>query len=207
MTSRLRCAAGGRLRTGLAALSFAATGLAVVGACGTLARGSAVATVPFAIIAAAGLFLGLSTVAGRGWALATALLLAAVQPGPAAISAWELAHGIPLARREHIQTLGLSPILGVTLNMIYSAAGSGLAAWALIRLRTTCRRMPPGSPDDGPGRAEHPPQQFVDGDRAAVRAGLVDRGGQPSAGPRHRRRRLQHRRVARHGQQVIPPDS
>jgi len=156
-TRWLPCVAGGRLRSALAALSFAATGLAVVGATGALARGGPTRAAPLAAVGAAGILIGLSTLAGRRWALAVSLLLAAAQPAPAVASAWELARGIPAVRRQNIQALGLAPTLGVSLNLLYSLAGSILAAWALTRLLTICRRPPP-HPDttgDRPSSSSH----------------------------------------------------
>ncbi len=85
--------------------------------------------------------LALFTALGNRLITTIGLAVCALQPFAVAATAWELTHDISQAQVDKLQELGVSPRLGVAVNLVFSVCASALAAWAY---RT---RRPPAEDD------------------------------------------------------------
>jgi ABC-type branched-subunit amino acid transport system permease subunit len=140
-----------RLRVTVASLWF--VGVALAGFTAPLAwrRTGVASALPF-IAAAAGLALfGVGVLRANRVALTISTAALGAQILGVIGSAWELAQGVHSSKARELRRLGVDPTLGVTLNLVYSAAASVVFAWVVTRWRAGRRgrvaRWRTASPD------------------------------------------------------------
>ena len=79
--------------------------------------------------------LAIATLRGMRWAFALDLVLLGVQiPGGLAVL-WELAHFSESSKAAEVAALGFDPLLGLLVNLAFSAVSGAVFVWLAVRLR------------------------------------------------------------------------
>ena len=97
----------------------------------------------FLVVAAAAIGLAFAVLHGTRWALTTAAILLGGQITAVIGTLAELAVGIAVSKATTLHELGVSPIIGLLVNLAYSTTAVALFCW-LARRWSTTRRPRPG---------------------------------------------------------------
>ena len=79
---------------------------------------------------------------GTRWALATSAILLGGQIAAVIGTIEELALGIAVSKATMLRELGVSPIIGLLINLAYSTTAVALFCWLARRWSTTHRPRP-----------------------------------------------------------------
>ena len=130
------------LRAAMAALALAGALLASVSAVPAFARLGTTAGLAFVAVALGGLAVAVGVLRGVGWLLVVLSVASGAQVAAVIGVSIELAVGVNPAKARQIRELGVSPVAGVVINLVYSTAAVALfcwLAWRWFRLRHAAR--------------------------------------------------------------------
>jgi pimeloyl-ACP methyl ester carboxylesterase len=131
------------LRAATAALALTGALLAAITAVPAFARLGTGAGLGFLAVAAAGIGLAIAVRRGARWALAIAAAGLGGQLAAVIGTAWELIGGISAQKAHTLHRLGLSPTVGLLVNLVYSSVAVALFCWLAHRWLNQRRELCP----------------------------------------------------------------
>jgi hypothetical protein len=140
------------IRHAAAALWIAGAAIAGVTAPLAATHESTASGLVFATVAIALLMLAIATARARRWALVMTMVLLGAQAFGALGSGWELLHTDD-DKAQELRSLGIDPMFGIALNLVYSLLAFGLFVCALC---TAGRRAPPPARGESRGNGAVP---------------------------------------------------
>lgn len=138
--SLLTCAFHRPLRAATAALASVGSMLAAATAGPAFAHLGSGPGLAFVAVALAGITLAAAVLRGARWALGVAAVSLGGQLGAVVGTAWELIGGVAASKARELRQLGVSPAVGVLINLVYSTVAVALFCWLVqrwLRLRST----------------------------------------------------------------------
>lgn len=136
------------LRWSVAALILAGALLAAASAVIAFARMGVRDGAVFTVVAVALILVAVGFARDIRWVVALVIIVYAGQVGAIVGTIFELVYGVAPSKAVQLRELGFDPVIGICINLAYSAAAFALFCWFLIRwfrLRRRGRTLPSGT--------------------------------------------------------------